>query len=80
VKRVELRQIVAEVLEVEADALASDVDLATIETFDSVSVLVLMVALDERAGVKLSPTDSMNLKLYGDIERLAERQGIVLED
>lgn len=79
-KRVELRQIVAEVLEVEADALASDVDLATIETFDSVSVLVLMVALDERAGVKLSPTDSMNLKLYGDIERLAERQGIVLED
>jgi acyl carrier protein len=80
VKRAELRKVVAEVLEIEPDVLDSDTDLTAIETFDSVSVLTLMIALDEQAGIKMRPADARELRYYGDIERLAEKQGIVLAD
>ena len=51
-----------------------------IDLFDSVSVLTLMVELDEKAGIKMSPSDAKNTCTFGDIEKLAERQGIPLED
>jgi acyl carrier protein len=75
-----LRQIVADVLEIEPSELSADTDLTTIDTFDSVTVLSLMIRLDERAGVKLAPDDVQRLSLYGDIEALARGQGIELTD
>lgn len=80
VKRSELRQIVAGVLEVKPEELNGDSDLTTIGTFDSVSVLSLMVELGEKAGIRMSPADTRDLRYYRDIERLAERQGIELLD
>jgi acyl carrier protein len=80
VKKDELRKIVADVLEIEAGQLLPDTDLVGIDTFDSVGVLTLMVALDEQAGIKLSPADTKQLRKYGDIEQLAVRQGIALTD
>ena len=79
-KRSALREIVAEVLEIEPDELDSGTDLTTIELFDSVSVLTLMIELDEQCGIKMSPADARELRYYGDFERLAERQGITLTD
>ena len=79
-KREDLREIVAEELEVEPEELDSGTDLTTIEMFDSVSVLTLMIELDEQCGIKMSPADTRELRYYGDIERLAERQGITLTD
>jgi len=79
-RKSELREIVAKELEVDPEQLTPDTDLKTIETFDSVSILTLTIALDERAGIKLTPTDASALRYYGDIEKLAEKQGITLVD
>jgi acyl carrier protein len=79
-KRAELRNIVASVLEIDPNNLDSDTDLNTIDTFDSVSVLTLMIALDEQTGIKISPAEANTLRYYRDIESLAERQGIKFID
>ena len=79
-KRSDLKLIVADVLGIEASSLGSDSDLRSIDTFDSVSVLTLMIALDEQAGVKLSPGEANALRFYGDIEKAAAKQGIELLD
>jgi acyl carrier protein len=78
--RFALRKIVAEGLEIDPELLEPDTDLTTIETFDSVAVLMLMLALDEQAGIKMSPEDASRLQYYRDVEALADRQGIVLTD
>jgi len=79
-KRAELRNIVAEVLEIDPNNLDSDTDLNTIDTFDSVSVLTLMIVIDEQAGIKISPAEANTLRHYRDIESLAERQGVKFVD
>ena len=74
----EVREIVAEVLEIEPAELETQTDLRDFDTFDSVNVLLLVVALDERAGIRLSPNDVQKIQHYGDIEAIARAQGIVL--
>jgi len=71
---------VASVLEADPQELSSGTELSRFDLFDSVSVLTLMVELDEKAGIKMSPSDAKNTCTFGDIEKLAERQGIPLED
>lgn len=78
--RADLKAIVAGVLEIEPDRLDAETELGSIESFDSVSVLTLMIALDERAGIRISPSEASALRVYGDIERAAARQGIALEE
>ncbi len=78
--RFALRKIVAEGLEIDPEILEPDTDLTTIETFNSVAVLMLMLALDEQAGIKMSPEEASRLHYYRDFEALADRQGIVLTD
>ena len=79
-KRSELRALVAGVLEINSEELNGDTDLTTIETFDSVSVLSLMLELEEKAGIRMGPEDTRNLRHYGDIESLAKKQGVELLD
>jgi acyl carrier protein len=79
-KQVALRRIVAEVLEIDPGILNSQTELTTIETFDSVRVLMLMLGLDEQAGLKLSPEAASQLRYYRDFEQLATEQGFVLTD
>lgn len=76
--RAELRQVVAAVLEVEPERLQPETDLKAFETFDSVGVLSLIIELDEKAGIRMGPADSSGLRVYGDIEALARRQGVEL--
>jgi acyl carrier protein len=80
VTRAELRKIVADVLEIDPGQLKSEADLKEIESFDSVAVLTLLIELDEKAGIKLELSDIRELRYFGDIERLAERQGFSLAD
>ena len=47
---------------------------------DSVSMLSLIVALDDDAGIQLSPNQVAELSRYGDIEAIAEAQGVELTD
>jgi acyl carrier protein len=80
VTRAELKQIVADILEIDPEALEPTTELKRFETFDSVSVLSLMIELDEKAGIKLGPGDAAKLATYGEIEALAARQQIALTD
>ena len=77
-KRADLRAIVAGILEIDPNSLSPETDLNSIDTFDSVNVLTMMITLDEQAGIKVSPADANALRNYGDIERMAEKQGIEL--
>lgn len=77
-QRDELRRIVADVLGIDPSMLETATDLTMIETFDSVNVLNLMFDLDEYAGIKLTPKDASQLHYFGDIEAVAERQGMLL--
>lgn len=78
--RADLKAIVAGVLEIEPGLLAAETEFNSIESFDSVSVLTLMIALDEQAGIRISPGEASTLRSYRDIERAAARQGIELEE
>jgi acyl carrier protein len=80
VTRTELKQIVADVLEIDPEALEPTTELKSFETFDSVSVLSLMIELDEKAGIKLGPGDAAKLATYGEIEALATQQHVTLTD
>jgi acyl carrier protein len=79
-KKADLKAVVAEIIEVEPEELDSDTDLYTIETFDSVSVLGLIITLDEKFGVKMNSIDAQNVRYYRDIEKLATSQGFELID
>ena len=78
--RAGLKNIVAAVLEVDPRTLNSQTDLNSIEAFDSVSILTLMITLDEQAGIKVSPSEANMLRFYSDIERMAEKQGVLLSE
>ncbi|MBX0331339.1 acyl carrier protein [Oscillochloris sp. ZM17-4] len=78
--RFALRKIVAEGLEIDPELLEPDTDMTTLEEFNSVAVLMLMLALDAQAGIKMSPEDASRLRYYRDVEALADRQGIVLTE
>lgn len=78
--RFALRTIVADVLEIDPEMLTPDTDLTQLPTFDSVAVLSLMLELDDRARIRMTPDDASHLQFYRDIETLTERQGIALTD
>lgn len=66
----ELKNILAEELEVDPETLNSDTVLDDIETWDSVIALTIMVVLGDELGVPVSPNEMKNLKTFGDIEQL----------
>jgi acyl carrier protein len=76
--KAELKSIVAEVFESDAGKIESDTDLRSLPAFDSVNVLALMIALDERAGIKLGPEQASSLQHYRQIEQIAQQQGVTL--
>jgi acyl carrier protein len=61
-----IRQTVALELKVPPDMLFPDTVLHTLPGFDSVQLLMLMVALEE-IGVKIPTTEAANLRTFGDI-------------
>jgi acyl carrier protein len=79
VTRQELKSIVAEVIEADLGELDPETDLRSLPGYDSVNVLVLMIALDERAGIRLGPDKAATLRFYREIEELAVAQGVKLD-
>ena len=74
-----LRKIVASTLDCEPLSLQEDTILANIENFDSVSILSLMVVLDDEVGVKLDHADLSKIIYYGDLESAVKSKGVILE-
>jgi acyl carrier protein len=79
-KRETLKALVAEIIEADPVDIAPETDLRTLPGFDSVNILALMIALDERAGIRLSPQQAASLSRLREIEEIAAAQGIVVED
>jgi len=64
--------MVSRELKVPAELLHADTVLHTLPGFDSVQLLMLMVALEE-IGVRMPTADAANLRTYGDILTLERK-------
>jgi acyl carrier protein len=66
----ELKNTIAEELEVEPETLTLEMALDDIDAWDSVTALTIMVVLSDELGYPVSPNEMRNLKTFGDIEKL----------
>jgi acyl carrier protein len=62
----QIQNAVADVLEISAEQLEPTTALESVANFDSITVLSLIVALDD-IGITVSQADAMNLTTYQDI-------------
>ena len=67
----ELREVVAETLEVDTCELTESAELVTLTKIDSIKILTLLVALDD-LGISISQNQAADLKTYGDILALSK--------
>jgi acyl carrier protein len=74
------RQIIANVLEIDPEILTGDKLLADIESYDSVAILSLMVAVNEESGVAIDHNDLQKFHRYGDIVAVVQEKGLVFAD
>jgi acyl carrier protein len=65
-----LREAIAEELEVEPSELTNEKLLEEIEEWDSVTALTVVVLLSDEVGVPITPAEMAGLRTYGDIEAL----------
>lgn len=79
-KREKLKEIVADIIEADVGEIELDTNLRTLPGFDSVNILALVIALDERARIRLSPEQTATIASLRDIEMIASEQGVVVED
>jgi len=68
----QIRQTTARELRVPEDMLQPDTKLHALPGFDSVQLLMLMVALEE-IGVKMPTSEAASLRTFGDILALERR-------
>jgi acyl carrier protein len=66
----ELKQAIADELNVDPGELTSDKKLPDLEDFDSVSLLMLMMIIGKSVGKDISPEEMANLNTFGDVEAL----------
>ena len=66
----ELKTLIAQELDVAPETLTSETVLGTLERWDSVTVLTLMVILGDALGTAVAPEEMACLKTFGDIEAL----------
>jgi acyl carrier protein len=68
----EVRGIASDILGVPATRLSAASSPATIENWDSVQHLNLVLALEEKFGLQLSPEEIDRMKTLGDTAQLIE--------
>jgi acyl carrier protein len=66
----QLKQQIADELNIDPDELTADKKLPDIDDFDSVSLLMLMMIIGKAVGKDISPDEMTNLNTFGDIEAL----------
>lgn len=66
-----LKEMVAEILEVEFGQLQEASELESFNAYDSVAKLSLMVGLSDFAGRPVTVPELMELHTYGDVVKLA---------
>ncbi|MEN6407988.1 MAG: acyl carrier protein [Thermoguttaceae bacterium] len=66
----QLKQAIANELNVAPAELTSDKPLADLEFWDSVMVLTIMVLVGDAVGSEIGPEEMLGLQTFGDIEKL----------
>jgi acyl carrier protein len=69
-----VKRIAAELFDVPVSQITLETSPDTIEAWDSVQQLNLMLELEQRFEVKLEPEDFEDARTIGDAVRLVERQ------
>jgi acyl carrier protein len=73
----DLYSLVAEALEVSADAIGPDTKVEDVEEWNSLGWLSLMSLLDEKSGAQLSSQEIDSIKQASDLTNLLRSKGVV---
>jgi len=68
----QIRTMASDIFGVPADKITPTSTPETIETWDSIQHLNLVLALEEKFGVQLSPEEIEQMKSIGDVIKLVE--------
>ena len=68
----ELRAIAADILEVDPSEIDEDSSPETIDSWDSVQHLNLVLAIEEQYGITLDPEEISNVETLGDLAGIIE--------
>ena len=67
-----VRQVAADVFGTSADQISADSSPQTIDTWDSVQHLNLVLALEQELNVRIDPEDIERMKTIGDVIQLVK--------
>jgi acyl carrier protein len=70
----QIRSVLSEVLGVPAASISAASSPATIDAWDSVQHLSIVMALEQACGVQFEPEDIEKMKTVGDIESIVARK------
>jgi acyl carrier protein len=75
-----LRQVLADVLDLEVSEISETASVDTIEKWDSLKHLNLVLALEEKFGVTLTEEQTVQILSYPLIKIALEEQGVRFND
>jgi acyl carrier protein len=70
----QVRRLASELFDVPAGQIAADSSPATLENWDSVQQLNLVLALEEEFGVKFEPEDMEKMQTIGQVTQAVENK------
>ncbi len=68
----QVRSIAADVFDVAPESISSESSPATVERWDSIQHLNLVLALEERFGLRISPQEMDGMHTIGDVAQIIE--------
>lgn len=74
--RLEARQLLAEVLDMEPADIPDDMSIRTCDAWDSVAHIRIILAIEERTGRPLSSESIATLSSIDDVATLLDRAGV----
>jgi len=74
----QLRELVAELLNVSANEISDASSPLTLPTWDSLNHLKLIVAIEERFGVTFTTPEVVDIGNYGDLKQRLRAKGLAL--
>jgi acyl carrier protein len=74
----DLKQVLADTLQIDADTIDDDTSVDTVEEWDSLKHLNLVIALEDRFGVTFTEEQVVEILTYPLIRTVLEEQGVEL--
>jgi acyl carrier protein len=71
-----VRVVAAAVFDLPVDSLRAESSPETVEAWDSLGHLNLMLAVEEETGIRLSPEETMDIASLADLVALLNKKGL----